>query len=70
MTTRWTIFAILSKPWAYHAWGKRFEQRCRTLTIPFWAQVNMQSLMKAEELETDENTSTQINTSEQDNSGS
>jgi hypothetical protein len=54
----------------YRSWGKRFEQRCISLTVPFWAQVNMQSIMTSKELETDENTSTRINTSENDNTGS
>jgi hypothetical protein len=53
----------------YRRWGRRFKQKCEELAVPFWSQVNMQSIMRAAELEMDENTNTQTRTHEVIGSG-
>jgi hypothetical protein len=53
----------------YRRWGRKFRQKCEQLTVPFWAQVNMASIMRAVDLEMDETTSTRTNTSQHGNTG-
>ena len=53
----------------YRRWGRKFRQKCEELAVPFWSQVNMQSVMRATELEMDETTSTRANTREAKSSG-
>jgi hypothetical protein len=47
----------------YLAWADLFQNHLEDIRIPFWAQVNLQTLMTAKELEMDETTSTRINSS-------
>lgn len=53
----------------YRYWGRRFKQKCEELAVPFWSQVNMQSIMRAADLEMDETSGAQSNTREVKGSG-
>lgn len=39
----------------YVRWGKLFKNRCDSLTLAFWAQVNMHDIMFGKDLEMDDN---------------
>jgi len=46
----------------YVRWAKLFRNRCDSLTLAFWAQVNMHDLMFAKDLEMDDNEIERIGT--------
>ena len=54
----------------YVRWAKLFKDRCMSLAPSYWAQVNMENLMFAKDLEMDENTVERENTGNRSVTGS
>lgn len=53
----------------YLAWSELFQNHLEEIRIPFWAQVNLQSLMTAQELEMDDLTTTRMNVGNSSSAG-